>query len=354
MSNVDVNFADELNRGNWRRDDTTAPILLTKCCHDIDFLMWLLASPTSPTGSDPPHLPSLITSTGILNQYRKARKPLAAGSATNCLSCPIESTCIYSSKNIYVRKLLDVDDTDWPLKIVVPEIEDLIRDKGKLAAEERLLEVLAEDYSSEMPDSEVKKRPWFGRCVWECDNNVNDDQTVTITWNDDPLPTHLDKGHSVISTTAKDESIAKAGGEVGRLKGRGAKTAIFHMTAPTEKICERRGHVYGTTGEITYDEHTISVHSFVTGKTTAYHPEARGGGHGGGDEWLAENFCYAVQSVLSGKMDAEEAQKHWLGCGIEEIVRSHVAVFAAEKARRERLVVDWGQFWAEEVEGRLA
>ena len=343
-----------MNRGNWRRDDTTAPILLTKCCHDIDFLMWLLTSPTSSTGTDPPHLPSLITSTGLLNQFRKARKPLAAGSATNCLSCPIESTCIYSSKNIYVRKLLDVGDTEWPLRIVVPEIEDLLKDKGKEGAENRLLEVLAEDYTSETPDSEVKKRPWFGRCVWECDNNVNDDQTVTITWDDDPLPTPQTNGHAPNGTAeANDESIAKASGEVGGLNGRGAKTAIFHMTAPTEKICERRGHVYGTMGEITYDEHSISVHSFLTDETKTYIPEARGGGHGGGDEWLAENFCYAVQAVNAGKLDAESAQKRWLGCGIEEIVRSHVAVFAAEKARKERLVVNWPEFWKKEVEGQL-
>ncbi|KAF4629065.1 hypothetical protein G7Y89_g9081 [Cudoniella acicularis] len=336
-------MAHSFVRGNWRRQDMTAASLLTKSCHDIDFLMWLLCSSASPNERDPPHVPSFITSTGNLNQFRKARKPLAAGTATNCLSCPIEASCLYSSRNIYFDKLLDVGDTDWPLKSVVPEIEDLYNNDGKETAKKRLLEVLAEDYTTETPDLEVKERAWYGRCVWECDNDVCDDQIVTMTWEDDPLPS------SAVNGTAETKST----GEVGGLNGRAAKTAVFHMVAPTEKICERRGRIYGTTGEISYDSDTISVHSFVTGETTLYTPEGRGHGHGGGDDWLAENFCKAVQAVLSGEMEVDVAQRRWLGVDIEEVVRSHVAVFAAEKARKERIVVDWKKFWAEEVEARL-
>ncbi|OCL13034.1 streptomycin biosynthesis protein StrI [Glonium stellatum] len=317
-------MAHSFVRGNWRREDMTAPSLLTKSCHDIDFLLWLLSSPTSPHTMDPPHLPSFITSAGTLNQFRKARKPIAAGSATNCLSCPIEPTCLYSAKSIYIDKHLDLGNVDWPVDVVLPEIEDLYRNEGKVNAKKALLRALAEDHTPETPDFEVKQRSWYGRCVWESDNNVCDDQTVTI-------------------------AIAELGG----MSGRAGKTAIFHMTAPSEKICERRGRIYGTMGEIKYDGNTISAHSFATGKTNTYTPEAHGGGHGGGDDGLAANFCNAVQAVLAGEMDAEEAQRRWLGCGIEEIVRSHVAVFAAEKARRERVVVDWRDFWAEEVEARL-
>jgi len=332
-------------RGNWRREDTTAPSLLTKSCHDIDFLLWLLCSPASDTDKEPPHLPSTISSAGMLNQFRKARKPIAAGSATNCLSCPIESNCLYSAKKIYIDKHLNLGETGWPVKIVVPEIEDLFRNKGKETAKTRLLEVLAEDYTSETPYEEIKNRSWYGRCVWDSDNDVCDDQTVTITWDDDPLP-----------ASNSDTSEPGKGAEVGGLNGRGAKTALFHMTAPTEKICERRGHVYGTTGEITYDSTTISVYSFTTGETKTYKPgtETMGGGHGGGDDGLAVQFCKAVSSVSGGEMDAVEAQRKWLGCSIEEVVRSHVAVFGAEMARKEKKVLEWKDFWREEVEGRLS
>ena len=68
---------------------------------------------------------------------------------------------------------------------------------------------------------------------------------------------------------------------------------------------------------------------------------------------MAESFCKAVEAAVSGEMEASAAQRHWLGCEIEEIVRSHVAVFAAEKARKEKVVVDWKDFWEVEVDGRL-
>jgi hypothetical protein len=322
----------------------TAPSLLTKSCHDIDFLMWLLCSPASPNSADTPHLPSFISSTGNLNQFRKARKPVAAGSSTNCLSCPVEKSCLYSAKSIYINKLLaDPDNLDWPLKSVVPEIEDLYFNDGKPAAEKRLLEVLGEDYTAETPDSDVKQRSWYGRCVWDGDNDVCDDQVVTITWDDDPPP----------PAEIKNGVNGTLTGEVEAVNGKLAKTAIFHMIAPTEKICERRGKIHGTSGEITYDSDTISVHSFATGETMIHPTKVSGKGHGGGDEWMVENFCKAVQAAVSGEMEASAAQRRWLGCEIEEIVRSHIAVFAAEKARKERAVVDWQTFWTCEVEERL-
>jgi hypothetical protein len=311
--------------------------------------MWLLCSPAPPNSAGTPHVPSFISSTGNRNLFRKARKPLAAGSATNCLSCPIEKSCLYSSRSIYIDNLLsDPNNLDWPLKAVAPEIEDLYLNEGKPAAEKRLLDALAEDYTTETPDSEVKQRSWYGRCVWDGDNDVCDDQVVTITWEDDPLPAaKVQNGH------AEDEVNGAGAGEVGVLNGRAAKTAIFHMIAPTEKVCQRRGRIYGTTGEITYDSDTISVNSFATGETVKHPTKVAGKGHGGGDESMVENFCRAVQAAVSGEMEASAAQKLWLGCEIEEIVRSHVAVFAAEKARKEKVVVDWQRFWAEEVEGRL-
>ena len=316
------------NRGNWRKESTSAPSLLTKSCHDIDFLMWMLCSP-SPSSLSPPHLPSLISSTGSLKYFRKSRKPLAAGSATNCLSCVHETSCSYSAKKIYVDKHLAKGNADWPVKIVNAEIEDIFKTQGKKAAEQQLLSDLGEDYDEDTPEAEVQKRNWFGRCVWESDNNVCDDQVVTLTWEDEPT---LNSGNADM---------------------RGSKTALFHMIAHTEKQCERRGRIYGTHGEIEYDSTAITIHDFATNKTTRHVPHAAGGGHGGGDAGLARQFLMAVNAVDKGNIETGRAQREFLGCDLEEAFRSHAVVFAADDARTGKKVVDWGQWWSDNVKSQL-
>jgi predicted dehydrogenase len=334
-------FAHSYVRGNWRRATAQGDgSLLTKSCHDIDFIMWLLSSPleydVKGQGQEnmQTHHPRSITSTGTLTQFRRARKPPSAGAATNCLSCPAEPECIYSAVRIYRDLHLARGETGWPVKIVVPDIEDVLRsaptDKASAAGEAHLLARLREDYSrEEMSDEEIARRPWYGRCVYEADNNVCDDQVVTITWDD-------------------EEEESPVNGE-----GRRAKTAVFHMIAPTEKQCERRGRVYGTRGEIAYDSRTISIYDFATRSTTTIEvpkqPPEEEEAHGGGDYGLARSFVRAVDAVENEGWDVQRAQTHFVGCTLEEAVRSHAVVFAAEEARREEKVVRWKEWWAEKL-----
>ena len=308
----------------------TAASLLTKSCHDIDLILWLLCSPSQ--SSSRPHLPSHVTSAGSLLSFRKARKPDLAGNATNCLSCPAENECLYSAKKIYDKDHLALGRIGWPVNIVEPEIEDLYSEPGMNAARLRLMERLAEDYDSQTTQKEIESRPWFGRCVYESDNDVCDDQVVTMEWQDDPLP--MDGNQSMES----------------RIKGRGAKIATFHMVAPTEKQCQRRGRVYGTKGEIEYDSATIRVYDFATKQANIHHPPQLGGGHGGGDAGLARQFVKAIAAVKAGEMTVAEAQKVHVGCTLEDVIRSHAMVFAAEEARRERKVVNWAEWWRSNVE----
>lgn len=293
----------------------------------------MLCSPAPNAENATPHLPSQVTSTGSLKYFRKERKPKAAGSATNCLSCAHEPDCDYSAKKIYIDRHLNNGNADWPVKIVNPEIEDMYKTAGKEAAGKQLLKDLAEDYTPQTPASKVDERPWFGRCVWESSNDVCDDQCVTMTWDDDPI--------------ANDEDGLPI------LQGRGAKTAQFHMIAFTEKQCERRGRIYGTKGEIEYDSKEIKVHTFSTGQTKVHSPHLAGGGHGGGDEGLTRQFLMAVNAVDSGAMPAADAQRTYIGCDLEEAFRSHAMVFAAEDARTKRQVVDWKKWWSDAVESQL-
>ena len=325
-------FAHSYVRGNWRKESTTAPSLLTKSCHDIDLLLWLLCSPPSSSPRGPPHLPCYVSSTGSLKYFKQSRKPAAAGKATNCLSCPAEPECIYSAKKIYQDGHLSKGNTGWPVEIVDPEIENCLAQQGQAAAQSKLRKRLAEDYEVSTPQQEIDSRPWFGRCVYESDNDVCDDQVVTITWEDDPLP---QSSHGTDSTNS-------------RLKGRGAKTATFHMIAFTEAQCERRGRVYGSEGEISYNDKEIRVYDFATKKAETYQPPRRGGGHGGGDDGLTQQYVKAVEAAIKG-FNVAEAQVEYVGCTLEEVIRSHAMVFAAEEARRERKVVDWRAWWQSNV-----
>ncbi|KAL2020154.1 hypothetical protein VTK56DRAFT_8678 [Thermocarpiscus australiensis] len=339
-------FAHSYVRGNWRRESTSAPSLLTKSCHDIDFLLWLLCSPAdySAQGCAPPHLPSTVTSMGSLQYFKRSRKPAAAGAATNCLSCPAEDACKYSAKRIYVGGELaglGSCNTGWPVKIVLPDIESY---GGFMEAKEALLAELANDYDASMPHSQVARRNWYGRCVYESDNDVCDEQVVTIEWNDDPLP----RPSSPKDVSIGQEPVPNSG------PGRGAKTAVFHMVAHTTKICERYTHLYGVDGEIFADSTTITVEDFRTGQTTVHRPRIDESHHGGGDIGLARQFVVAVDKVKNHGWSTDRAQRELVGCTLEEIIRSHAMVFCAEAARREKRVIAWSEWWAKEVQAKLS
>ncbi|KAH7374864.1 streptomycin biosynthesis protein StrI [Plectosphaerella cucumerina] len=319
-------FAHSYVRGNWRRESTTAPSLLTKSCHDVDLLLWLLSAPFK-SGTGEFHLPSKVTSTGSLHGYRKSRKPAAAGNATNCMSCPLgDSGCKYSAKNIYLgSKLagLGANNRGWPTKIVAPEIEDAPME----LAVQMMTAKLREDYSEHTPDAQVAARPWFGRCVFESDNDVCDDQFVTFTWDDEP-------------------SVTEPG------KTKFSKQATLHMAASTKKICDRYSYIYGTEGQIHADSTTITVEDFNTGETTTHVPSVEDSHHGGGDLGLSRQFIAAVDKVKNEGWDVEKAQNEFMGCSLEEAVRSHAVVFAAEEARTEGKVIDWKAWWSRVEQAR--
>ncbi|CAK1360242.1 hypothetical protein CB0940_06321 [Cercospora beticola] len=314
-------FSHSYVRGHWRKEKTTAPSLLTKSCHDIDFILWMLCSPL-PDSKESTHLPARLSSSGSLKQYRRSQKPKEAGEATNCVSCPIRDTCKYSAVRIYHDRHLAKGNAKWPVEIANPEVEHLLTTKGAESAKQALWKTLREDYDAKTtPLADIEGRSWYGRCVWESDNDVCDDQYVTIEWDD----------HS---------------------PGLGAKTASFHMIAQSLAQCERRGRIYGTSGEIAYDSKSITVHDFKNDTTETFNPEVpKNSHHGGGDDGLTQQFLKAIIATNSASMSVAAAQVEYLGCTMEEIIRSHAAVFAAEEARRERTIIDWQQWWQRNVAG---
>ena len=123
-------------RGNWRRKDETSPMILAKCCHDLDLLQWYAGSKCD-----------TISSIGDLRYFKKENQP--EGAADRCTECKFVDTCPYSAVRGYVT------DKIWGAEALTnqrPFTDELIMDT-------------------------LKTGP-YGRCVYTCDNDVVDNQIV--------------------------------------------------------------------------------------------------------------------------------------------------------------------------------
>ncbi|MGI6209906.1 MAG: Gfo/Idh/MocA family protein, partial [Anaerolineae bacterium] len=79
-------------RGKWNRKDLCgSPMLMAKCCHDLDFITWMKSGIA----------PVRVSSFGCNMQFRPEKAPEGAG--TRCLvDCPIEESCLYSARKHYI------------------------------------------------------------------------------------------------------------------------------------------------------------------------------------------------------------------------------------------------------------
>ncbi len=139
-------MAHSFVRGNWRNSDETSPMILQKCCHDMDIFLWL-------TGK---HCKS-VSSFGQLSHFKPECAP--EGAHKHCTEeCPAYADCPYSIER-YLHHARN-GCFGWPLDVVSPatNYDDFRRD------------LLAGPYS---------------RCAYHCDNNVVDHQVVNLQFEDD-------------------------------------------------------------------------------------------------------------------------------------------------------------------------
>jgi predicted dehydrogenase len=250
-------------RGNWRNEAESSFMLLAKSCHDLDWIRYIMGEKCLS-----------LSSFGALKHFKRSEKPREAGEAKRCLDCTYEPNCPYSAKKLYLERIKE-GKTDWPLNVITFDLTQ----KGVTKA--------------------LQDGP-YGRCVYECDNDVVDNQVVNMFFE-------------------------------------GGKTASFTMTAFTyagNRPSDRKTRIFGTRGEINGDGTTIQITDFLTAQTKVINTSSRDGGtlsgHGGGDYGLMSSFIEAVSkndpSLLLSSPD--------------ETLESHMMVFAAEQARRENRVVD--------------
>jgi predicted dehydrogenase len=134
-----LHFAHSYVRGNWRRADLAAPVILAKACHDLDLLAWLAGSAWNS-----------VASFGRLSHFRSENAP--PGAPLHCIEgCPIQASCPYDAVAYY----LDPATPDPWLAAVAPERTDAA-----------IRQALASGP--------------YGRCVYRADNDVADHQVTII------------------------------------------------------------------------------------------------------------------------------------------------------------------------------
>lgn len=241
-------FAHSYVRGNWRREAETSPMILAKACHDLDLVRWLVGKPCE-----------RLSSFGELSHFKLENAP--PGSAERCTDgCAVERECPYSAPRIYLERFGGA--AGWPNEVL-----------------------------TEAPDEQRVRRALetgpYGRCVYRCDNDVVDNQTVAMSFED-------------------------------------GVSASLTVSAFTERNT-RTVHVMGSHGEIRGDLElgTLEIKDFSTDRSETVRTVA-GSGHVDGDDALMRDFLARLRGGTPGE-------------GLTDLsvsIESHLMAFAAERARR--------------------
>lgn len=254
-------------RGKWANSDKChTSMLLAKCCHDIDIMMWMMAE-TKPTQ---------ISSFGGKYQFKPENAPKEAG--TICMKdCPLVDSCVYSTKRLYI------DHPDrWSFYVwdALENIENpTIEDKIAL----------------------MKTDNPYARCIYKCDNNVVDHQSVMVNFESGATGTH-----NMVGGSAEPRRNIHIVGTKGELFGNfeESKYTVLKINPSPDAHNE----------ECDVEEVDLKVTGDMVG---AY------GGHGGGDERLAADFVKYIRG-----------EKPSLACtSIFDSVAGHLSVYLADKSR---------------------
>jgi len=250
-------------RGKWnRRDASGSTMLMAKSCHDLDLIAWMKSGIA----------PVRVASFGGNFQFRPDRAPPGAG--TRCLvDCPIEADCLYSARKQYL------DHPDRWAFYVWDRLEHL---PNPTAADREAL---------------LRGDSPYGRCVWKCDNDVVDHQSVVVEFADGSTATL-----NMIGGAAKPSRSLHLVGTRGEIQGC-FEDSRYVIRRPDP----RPGHEYA---EETVD---LRLNSDMTGAH---------GGHGGGDLRLVADFL----RVLRGEAPSLSSTP------IEDSVSGHLMGFAADRA----------------------
>lgn len=193
-------FAHSYVRGNWGNTTRTSPMILTKCCHDLDLLVWIFGRC------------EWLSSSGSLTHFtRDAVGPEIPDRCTD--GCPIAEACPYFAPRVYLDRLRE--------------------NPGSFAVAAVTL-----DRTPEGVMRALETGP-YGRCVYHSDNDAVDHQVVLMRFT----------GGLSVSLTMQGSSHLE--GRTIRIDGtratllaneaRGEVQIHDHRTGQAERIARPRG-----------------------------------------------------------------------------------------------------------------
>ena len=238
-------------RGNWGNVSRSSAMLLQKSCHDIDILQWLIGKKCKS-----------VQSFGTLSYFKREND--FADTPEYCIEgCPIGEKCPYNAVKLYLD-----DKENWWFRTTCARHPN--------------------------PDDEIIKEAithtQYGKCVYKCDNDVVDHQTVNMLFDDDV-------------------------------------TVTFTMNAFNEG--GRFIHIMGTKGEIRAaldGGAPIELYEFETKEKTTIPLTGKdgiAGGHAGGDDGLINTLYEYLIGNYKGKSVPD----------IDESCYNHMITFAIEQSR---------------------
>ena len=168
-------MAHGFSRGNWGNSKTSAPMILTKCCHDMDVLHYILGRRVV-----------RLSSFGSLFNLRPERAPHPDVPDRCTDGCPVEDECPHYAPRLYQEDYM----------------EPFVRNVSIDLSPEAVLEAL-------------RTGP-YGRCVYRLDNDVVDHQTVSMEFEGGTTVNFIMHGHSYHSsrTMRYDGTLATMTGRV--------------------------------------------------------------------------------------------------------------------------------------------
>ncbi len=184
-------------RGDWRNSQVTSPLAIAKGCHDMDILLWLIGNKK----------PIALSSFGSLKYYTKENAP--EGHALRCLDgCKAKADCIYDAEKMYMLSEPGaIERGEWPIK--------------------KLTSVLTRESVYD-----AIKTGLYGKCVYECDNDLVDNQIINIQFE-----AGITVSVTITAFTEGGTRLTRIFGSQGLLEGDAASGQIWLTPFGGERVC---------------------------------------------------------------------------------------------------------------------